>query len=352
MPRSNPAIAATFAAASLVAAGALALTGPLFGDAPRPAGHAAPSALAAQAAPPPDAAAQPAVSGVPAVRHRAATIDGVKIAFREAGDPADPAVLLLHGFPTSSHMFRELIPRLAASHYVLAPDYPGFGASDMPDPAQFDYSFARFADLMNALLERKGVDRYAVYLMDYGAPVGFRMFAQAPERVTGFIIQNGNAYEEGLEEFWDPFRAYWADPSPENADALRGFLTLDATRWQFTHGTRNPDAISPDNLWHVQYLLDRPGNQEVQLRLFRDYESNLAEYPKWQALFRAHQPPALILWGRNDHIFPAAGAYPYTRDLTDIDLELLDTGHFALEEDGAYMARRIRTFLARVGHAG
>ncbi len=231
---------------------------------------------------------------------------------------------------------------------MLAPDYPGFGASAMPAAAAFEYSFANIARLMTALIDRKGVDRYAVYLMDYGAPVGYRMFAADPDRVSAIIIQNGNACAEGLQEFWDPIRAYWADPTAENGDQLRGFLTLEVTKWQFTHGTRKPELISPDNFWHVQYLLDRPGNQEVQLELFLDYGTNLAEYPKWQALFRAHQPPALLMWGKNDVIFPAAGAHPYKRDLADLESHLLDTGHFALEEFGPFIAARMLAFLDRV----
>lgn len=282
------------------------------------------------------------------VHYRSVEIDGVEIAYREAGDPSRPTVLLLHGFPTSSHMFRNLIPELAGRYHVIAPDYPGFGASAMPQADQFDYSFANIARLMTGLLDHKGIGRYAVYLMDYGAPVGFRMFAEDPERVTGFIIQNGNAYAEGLLEFWDPIRAYWADPSPENGDVLRGFLTLDVTKWQFTNGTRDPESISPDNFWHVQYLLDRPGNQEIQLALFLDYATNVPEYPKWQALFREFQPPALLMWGKGDHIFPEAGAHPYKRDLKDLEFHILDTGHFALEEDGPLIAARMRGFLDRI----
>ena len=186
--------------------------------------------------------------------------DGVSIAYREAGDPSKPTVLLLHGFPTSSQMFSDLIPILDDDYHVIAPDYPGFGASDMPPAESYDYSFANAANSITRLIDAKGVDSYSVYLMDYGAPIGFRMFAEHPERVTGFIIQNGNAYDEGLREFWDPIKAYWADPSVENGDALRGFLTLDATKWQFTHGVGDVSKVNPDNYWHVQYLLDRPGN--------------------------------------------------------------------------------------------
>ena len=279
------------------------------------------------------------------VQFNTAQIDGLNIAYREAGDPANPTVLLLHGFPTSSHMFRNLIPELAGNYHVIAPDYPGFGASDMPDAAEYEYSFANTAAIMTELLDQKNVDDYAVYLMDYGAPVGFRMFAEHPERVSGFIIQNGNAYEEGLKEFWNPLKAYWADPSAENGDQLRGSLGMDATKWQFTHGTQNPAAISPDNFWHVQYLLDRPGNQEVQLEMFLDYGTNVAEYPKWQALFREHQTPTLLMWGKNDHIFPADGAYPYKRDLENLEFHLLDTGHFALEEYGHEIAGQMIEFL-------
>lgn len=278
---------------------------------------------------------------------RSEVIDGVKIAYREAGDPANPTILLLHGFPTSSHMFRKLIPELAANYHVIAPDYPGFGASDMPLAADFDYSFAKVADMMTTLLDRKDVDNYAVYLMDYGAPVGFRMFAKHPERVSGFIIQNGNAYEEGLREFWDPLKAYWAEPSTKNGDALRGFFEIEATKWQFTHGTQNPDNINPDNFWHVQYLLDRPGNQNIQLAMFLDYGTNVAEYPKWQALFRQHQTPTLLMWGKNDHIFPADGAHPYKRDLENLEFHLLDTGHFALEEYGTEIAAGMIEFMDR-----
>lgn len=295
-----------------------------------------------------DDPASPAVGSADGVHFGTVMIDEVEIAYREAGDPSRPTVLLLHGFPTSSHMFRDLIPVLGERYHVLAPDYPGFGASAMPSVEDFDYSFDRLAEMMTAFIDHKGVGRYAVYLMDYGAPVGYRMFAAEPGRVTGFIIQNGNAYEEGLPEFWDPIRAYWADRSAENGDALRGFLTLEATQWQFLHGTQNPAQISPDNFWHVQYLLDRPGNQEIQLALFYDYRTNVALYPQWQALFRKHQPPALLVWGRNDEIFPEAGAHPYKRDLTEIEFHLLDTGHFALEEYGAFIAERMLAFLDRV----
>lgn len=281
------------------------------------------------------------------VHHRTVSIDGVEIAYREAGDPAKPTVLLLHGFPTSSQMFRNLIPELAQDYHVLAPDYPGYGASAMPSREEFEYSFANIANIVDKFVSEKGVSSYAIYLMDYGAPVGYRLFAKHPERVTGFIIQNGNAYDEGLRDFWKPIKAYWADGSDKNRNALRGLLKLDATKWQYTHGVGDVSRISPDTWHNDQYLLDREGNQEIQLDMFASYASNVAEYPYWQKLFREHQPPALILWGRNDQIFPPEGAHPYKRDLTNVEFHLLDTGHFALEEYGDHMAGEILDFLDR-----
>lgn len=283
----------------------------------------------------------------PMVMHRTASIDGLDIFYREAGDPEDPTIVLLHGFPTSSHMFRDLIPSLADRYHVIAPDYPGFGLSSAPGVDEWDYTFDRMADVVDELLESLGADQYALYVMDYGAPVGYRIAAKHPERVLGLIVQNGNAYDEGLLEFWDPIKTYWADPSAENGDALRGLLTLDATVWQYTEGTRVPESISPDNWLVVQPLLDRPGNQEIQLAMFLDYGSNPPLYPAWQAYFREHQPPTLIVWGKNDVIFPADGASPYLRDLPNAELHLLDTGHFALEEDGAKIATLIREFMSR-----
>ncbi len=287
-------------------------------------------------------------TGQAVVHHRSVEIQGIEIAYREAGDPTRPAILLLHGFPTSSHMFRDLIPVIGTRYHVIAPDYPGYGASAAPAVEEFDYSFANFAEIVDALVERMEVSSYALYVMDYGAPVGYRLFAKHPERVTGFVIQNGNAYEEGLREFWDPIRAYWADPSPANGDALRGFLTLDATRWQYTHGVGDISLVSPDNWFHDQYLLDRPGNREIQLAMFYDYRTNVPDYPEWQTLFRAYDPPALLVWGENDHIFPAEGAHPYKRDLTDLEFHLLPTGHFALEEFGSFIAGRMLDFLDRM----
>lgn len=274
-------------------------------------------------------------------------IAGVNVFYREAGPKNAPTIVLLHGFPTSSHMFRNLIPKLSDRYHVIAPDYPGYGNSAMPSVTEFEYTFDNMTNVVDKLLQELHVNHYSLYLMDYGAPVGFRLATRHPERVDSLIIQNGNAYEEGLREFWTPLKAYWKDQSPVNSKALKGLLTIDATKWQYTHGVRNTDVISPDTWGHVQPLLDRPGNQEIQLAMFLDYGSNPARYPKWQAYLRKHQPPTLIVWGKNDHIFPAEGAHPYKRDLKNLEFHLLDTGHFALEEDGDVIAKFIRYFLGR-----
>jgi pimeloyl-ACP methyl ester carboxylesterase len=284
------------------------------------------------------------------IHYRTAEIDGLEIFYREAGPTDGPTVLLLHGFPTSSHMFRNLIPVLADRYHVIAPDYPGFGNSSMPSVEEFEYTFDNLATVVEGLVEQLGVESYSLYLMDYGAPVGFRLATRNPERVEALMIQNGNAYEEGLREFWEPIKAYWAEPSEANRDALRGLLTIDATKWQYTHGVRDVSAISPDN-WHIdQQLLDRPGNNEIQLDLFYDYRTNVPLYPQWQQYLRDYQPPVLITWGKNDPIFPAEGAFPYRRDVETIEFHLLDSGHFPLEEDGAEIGALIHSFLDR--HVG
>ncbi len=287
-------------------------------------------------------------TGLATVRHQSMKIQGIDIAYREAGDPTKPTVVLLHGFPTSSHMFRNLIPVIGVKYHVLAPDYPGFGASAMPMLREFDYSFANFAEVIDTFLTRKNVKSYVLYAMDYGAPVGYRLFAKHPERVRGFVIQNGNAYEEGLKEFWDPIRALWADRSKANEDALRPFFTLETTKWQYTNGVKDVALVSPDNWIHDQYLLDRPGNQDIQIELFHSYGTNIDEYPKWQKLFREYQPPALLVWGKNDVIFPESGAHPYKRDLENLEFHILDTGHFALETHGDFIAARMLAFLDRM----
>jgi len=279
--------------------------------------------------------------------HKTADVEGLKVFYREAGPGDAPVILLLHGFPTSSQMFRNLIPALSDRFRVVAPDYPGFGQSDMPSVADFSYTFDNLAEVVNKFLGVLGIQKYSIYLMDYGGPIGFRLAAKHPERVQSLIIQNANAYDEGLRGFWDPFRAYWQDRGEKTAAPLKGFLGLDATKWQYTHGVRNAAAISPDSWIVDQYHLDRPGNQDIQLQLFYDYGSNPPLYPAWQAYFREHQPPTLIVWGQNDLIFPAEGAHPYKRDLENLEFNLLDTGHFALEEDGDLIAERIRAFVPR-----
>ncbi|WP_376772759.1 alpha/beta fold hydrolase [Ancylobacter sonchi] len=284
---------------------------------------------------------------MPVVHYRYETIDGVKVFYREAGPADGPVVLLLHGFPTSSHMFRNLIPLLADKYRVIAPDYPGYGQSDAPEHTRFDYSFAHFAEMIDTLVQRLGAQRYALYLMDYGAPVGYRLALRHPERVSALIVQNGNAYEEGLREFWNPIKAYWAENTPAKRQALSGLLTLETTKFQYTDGMGDVSRISPDNWVHDQALLDRPGNSEIQLDLFYDYRTNVPLYPQFQEFFRQRKPPTIIVWGKNDKIFPAEGSHPYLRDLPDAEFHLLDSGHFALEDRLAEMAPLIRDFLDR-----
>ncbi len=277
--------------------------------------------------------------------HKTIEVNGQKIFYREAGPVDAPVILLLHGFPTSSHMFRNLIPALADRYHLIAPDYPGFGNSAQPPMDEFDYSFDNLANLIGNFVDRLDIKKYSLYLMDYGAPIGFRLAAKHPERVQSLIIQNGNAYTEGLREFWDPIRSYWTDRTAENAKPLAGFISPEGVKWQYTHGVRNPETISPDN-WKVDlHHLTRKGNPEIQLALFYDYQNNVPHYPQWQAYLRKHQPPTLIVWGKNDYIFPAEGAYPYKRDLNNLEFHLLDTGHFALEEDGQLISKLIRRFL-------
>jgi pimeloyl-ACP methyl ester carboxylesterase len=275
-------------------------------------------------------------------------VEGLEIFYREAGPETAPSIILLHGFPTSSHMFRNLIPALSDKFHVVAPDYPGYGYSSMPTVGEFDYTFDRIAGIIDAFIGKLGLQKYTLYVFDYGAPVGFRIAAKHPERVEALIVQNGNAYDEGLLDFWKPIRAYWKDKTEENAKVLRNsLLTIEATKWQYTNGVRNSEIIAPDNWIHDQYLMERPGNKDIQLQLFYDYRSNPPLYPQWQAYFREHQPPTLIAWGKNDYIFPAEGAFPYKRDLKNIEFHLLDTGHFALEEDGDLIASLIGDFLKK-----
>jgi pimeloyl-ACP methyl ester carboxylesterase len=281
------------------------------------------------------------------VAYRSVSVDGTRVFFREAGDPEAPALLLLHGFPTSSHMFRGLIPLLADRYHLVAPDLPGFGFSDAPPREDFAYTFDHLAQVIDRFTERIGLAQYVLYVFDYGAPVGFRLAMAHPERVTALISQNGNAYEEGLSEGWNPIQAYWQEPSEANRAALRDLLTPDSVRFQYTFGASDPDLVAPEGYTLDQLLLDRPGNDEIQLDLFGDYASNVKLYPAFQAYLRAYAPPTLALWGERDPFFLPAGAEAFRRDNPDTEVHLLPTGHFALETHADEIARRIRSFLSR-----
>ncbi|MGE6697302.1 alpha/beta fold hydrolase [Hyphomonas sp. NPDC076900] len=284
------------------------------------------------------------VSKSPAItHHRTAMVEGLNIFYREAGSQEAPLVLLLHGFPSSSHMFRNLIPALAGRYHVISPDLPGFGLSAMPSPREFDYSFASFADILDGLLELLGDRQYALYVMDYGAQTGLRLALKHPERVAALIIQNGNAYEDGMKEFWDTTRRLWAD----NSAAMRAFMSPEGTRFQYCAGVKDTTRLDPA-AWHLdQHFLDRPGNIEIQFEIIYDYRNNVALYPEFHAYFRSFQPPALILWGANDPIFDTDGARAFLRDLPEAELHLLDSGHFALEDKVEEMVPLIHDFLLR-----
>lgn len=283
------------------------------------------------------------------VTYHTEVVDGVKVFYREAGPKNAPTVLLLHGFPTSSHMFRNLIPKLADRYHVIAPDYPGYGQSEQPAMHQFTYSFDHLAAIVDKLTGQLGLNKYALYVQDYGAPIGYRLASAHPERITAIVVQNGNAYLEGIDNpFWDPVKAFWKDKSDANAAKLRPILELNATKWQYTEGFRDPAShVSPDTWMLDQAYMDRPGNKDIQIELFYSYGTNPPLYATWQAYFRQHQPPMLIVWGKNDKIFPAEGATPYLRDLPQAELHLLDTGHFALEEDGEEIGQLMHQFLDR-----
>ncbi len=283
-----------------------------------------------------------------AIRYRSADVDGFKIFYREAGAPGAPALLLLHGFPSASHMFRDLIPLLADRFHIVAPDLPGFGRSDMPPRDKFSYTFDNIAGVIDRFTEVVGLKRFAIYVFDYGAPTGFRIAVKHPERITAIISQNGNAYEEGLSERgWQPIRAYWQDPSPANREALRAFLAPETTRWQYTHGVADETTVSPDGWSLDNFYLARPGADEAQLDLFGDYKSNVALYPTFQTYFRTHKPPFLAVWGRNDPFFLPPGAEAFRRDIPAAIVRFFDTGHFALETHAGEIAAAIRDFLAR-----
>jgi pimeloyl-ACP methyl ester carboxylesterase len=279
------------------------------------------------------------------INYHSADVDGVKVFYREAGTAEAPTLLLLHGFPSASHMFRDLIPLLSDRFHLVAPDLPGFGQSDMPARSKFTYTFDHLAGVMDRFTEMVGLQRFAIYVFDYGAPIGFRIAVKRPERITAIISQNGNAYEEGLSEGWNPIRAYWQEPSQAHRDALRAFLTPEATRWQYTHGVVDEATVSPDGLSLDNFYLARPGAHEVQLDLFGDYKSNLALYPTFQRYFRTHRPPLLAVWGKNDPFFLPAGAEAFKRDIPGAVVRFFDTGHFALETHAAEIAAAIRNFL-------
>lgn len=284
-----------------------------------------------------------------AVHYRTTTVDGLEVFYREAGDPQAPTVVLLHGFPTSSHMFRGLIPALADKYHVIAPDHIGFGYSATPSPKEFSYTFDALTDVTGALLEQLGVQRFAMYVQDYGAPIGWRLALRNPEQVTGIITQNGNAYTDGfVQPFWDGVFAYAGNPNAETEAPLRGALTLDLTRWQYLNGVADPSLVSPDTWTLDQALLDRPGNDEIQLSLFRDYPANVELYPAVQAYFRDSQVPLLAVWGANDEIFGPDGATAFQKDLPQAEVHLIESGHFALESHLDAITDHIRTFLARI----
>ena len=280
-------------------------------------------------------------------RYRTIVVGGLNLFYREAGPLDVPALLLLHGFPTSSHMYRELIPALADRYHVVAPDLPGFGFTDAPDRKHFKYTFEHLADVIERFTEAVGLSRYALYVFDYGAPMGFRLAIRHPERITAVISQNGNAYLQGLREGWNPIQAYWKEPSPENRAALRAFLKPEATEWQYRHGVPTPERLSPDAWTLDAALLARPGNDEIQLDLFGDYQGNVALYPTFQEYLRTRRPPLLAVWGKNDPFFLPAGAEAFRQDNPDAEVHLLDAGHFALESQGPEIAVIIRDFLTR-----
>ncbi|ANR80162.1 hydrolase [Kosakonia sacchari] len=277
------------------------------------------------------------------VRYQYADADGVKVFYREAGNPENPVLLLLHGFPSSSHQFRELIPLLADKFHLIAPDLPGFGFTEVPAERDYTYSFDGLANTLIAFVDALNLQRFAMYVFDYGAPTGLRLALHYPQRVSGFISQNGNAYLDGLGDAWEPVQAYWQAPTAENRQVVHdAILNLEGTKWQYLHGVRDPETVAPEGYQLDTLLMERPGNKAIQLDLFLDYANNLKRYPEFQAFFRAHQPPALIIWGEHDPFFIPPGAHAYQRDNPNAVLELLDTGHFALETHVGYIAQRIR----------
>jgi pimeloyl-ACP methyl ester carboxylesterase len=288
-----------------------------------------------------------AKAATPQVSFRYAQVDEVKVFYRQAGNPNAPTVLLLHGFPTSSFMYRDLIPMLANRYHVIAPDLPGFGLTEAPEQGTYAYTFDQLAKTMEGFTHVLGLERYALQVFDYGAPVGWRLAAARPERITALISQNGNAYEEGLADGWIPIRKYWQDPSSANRDAVRQFVTPEAIKWQYTHGVQDLSLVAPDTYLLDAALTARPGNVEIQLDLFLDYANNVAQYPRFQAYFRKHRPPILAVWGRNDPFFLNAGAEAFRRDVPEAEVRFFDTGHFALETHVNEIGPVILDFLDR-----
>jgi pimeloyl-ACP methyl ester carboxylesterase len=282
------------------------------------------------------------------VYYRTADVGGFKVFYREAGTPGKPKLLLLHGFPSAGHMFRDLIPLLADRFHLLAPDLPGFGQSDMPARANFHYTFDNVANVIDRFTQKISWDRFAVYVFDYGAPTGFRLARNNPQKITAIVTQNGNAYEEGLSDGWNPIRAYWHDPSEANRNALRDFLKPQSTYWQYTHGVSDPSRVSPDGYSLDDFYLARTGADEVQLDLMGDYKSNVALYPEFQKYFRTHKPPLLAVWGKNDPFFLPPGAEAFRRDIPAATVRFFDTGHFALETHANEIAEEIRNFLGKL----
>ncbi|WP_435314976.1 alpha/beta fold hydrolase [Cellulophaga fucicola] len=275
-------------------------------------------------------------------------INGVNIAYREAGNPHNPTIVLLHGFPSSSHQYRKVLNQLADNYHLIAPDYPGFGASDFPLSKDYEYTFDNIAVTIDAFLEKKGINSYALMIQDYGAPIGFRIATAHPERVTAIINQNGNAYEAGLGDAWASTRQLWANRTTATENALLHAFTLEGLEWQYTHGTRNPENVNPDT-WHLDFLrLSRPNAHKVNIDLFYDYQNNVKLYPKWQQYLRDNQPPLLIVWGKNDAFFPESGAEAFKKDVKEIDYNILNTGHFALEEDADLIIEKMRNFMQKV----
>ncbi|WP_075344010.1 alpha/beta fold hydrolase [Tenacibaculum agarivorans] len=282
------------------------------------------------------------------IKYKKENINGISIAYREAGNPNNPTIVLLHGFPASSQQYRKVLAQLADEFHLIAPDYPGFGNSDFPPIDQYNYTFNNIATTINAFLEKKGIDSYAIMIQDYGAPIGFRLATAHPECITAIINQNGNAYEEGLGDAWKGIRALWANKNQKTETALLPAFSLEGLEWQYTHGTRNPENVNPDT-WHLDYLrLSRPGSHQMNLNLFYDYQNNVKLYPKWQQYLRDNQPPLLIVWGKNDAFFPESGAAAFKKDVKNIDYNIYDTGHFALEEDGEEIIEKIRTFMKNI----